>query len=369
MDSVDPSVTKGTASDSGSTEGRAGAEGRAGGDRAPAGSGTQASGTQATEGAGGEVGSAPAAPARLGAGGWLAAARRSVREFQEDNLQDWAAALTYYGIQSIFPGLLVLVSLLGLLGTSATQPVITGLGESAPGAVRHIVVSAMTHLQHSHAAAGTLALVGIVIGLRSASNYVAGFMRASNAIYDVPEGRPFWKTVPIRIAITLTMLVLLVISALIVVLTGGLAARLGHALGIGSAAVTAWNIAKWPVLLIIVSVMFAILYWASPNAKQGFRWISPGSVLAVVLWLIASGLFALYVANFAHYNKVYGSLGGVIVFLIWMWVSNIAVLLGAEFNAELERGRAIARGLPADAEPFTELRDTRKLRSRRRRAA
>ena len=301
------------------------------------------------------------APARLGAGGWAAAAKRSVREFKEDNLQDWAAALTYYGILSIFPGLLVLISLLGLLGKSATQPVITGLTKAAPGSVRQIVLNAMVHLQHSHAAAGILAAVGIVVGLWSASSYVAGFMRASNVIYDVPEGRPLWKTTPIRLGVTLLMLVLLVASALIVVVTGALAAKVGHALGIGSAAVTAWNIAKWPVLLIIVSVMFAILYWASPNARHGFRLVSPGSVLAVVLWLIASGLFALYVAHFGSYNKVYGSLAAVIIFLIWMWISNTAVLIGAEFNAELERGRAIAGGLPPDQEPFTELRDTRKL--------
>jgi membrane protein len=191
-------------------------------------------------------------------------------------------------------------------------------------------------------------------------------MRASNAIYDVPEGRPFWKTMPIRFGVTLAMLVLLVASALIVVVTGGLAHRVGNALGIGSVAVTAWDIAKWPVLLIMVSIMFAILYWASPNAKQGFRVISPGSVLAVVLWLLASGLFALYVAHFGSYNKVYGSLAAVIIFLVWMWISNIAVLIGAEFNAELERERAIAAGLPPDSEPFTELRDTRKLRKAKR---
>jgi membrane protein len=307
------------------------------------------------------------APVRLGADGWKAAARRSVKRFQDDNLQDWAAALTYYGILSIFPGLLVLVTLLGLLGKSATQPVITGLTSAAPSSVRHILLNAMTNLQHSHATAGLLAAVGIVVGLKSASGYVAGFMRASNAIYGVPEGRPFWKAMPVRFAVTLVMLVLLVASALIVVVTGGLAAKVGHGLGIGSAAVTAWEIAKWPVLLVMVSIMFAILYWASPNAKRGFRLISPGSVLAVVLWLIASGLFALYVANFGSYNKVYGSLAAVIIFLVWMWISNIAVLIGAQFNAELERERAIAGGLPPDAERFTELRDTHKLRKKARR--
>ena len=186
-------------------------------------------------------------------------------------------------------------------------------------------------------------------------------MRASNAIYDVPEGRPVWKTLPIRVGVTLVLMVLLVASALIVVVTGGLAARVGHVLGIGSAAVTVWKIAKWPVLLILISLMLALLYWASPNAKQGFRWVSPGGLVAVVGWLIASGLFTVYVTNFGHYNKIYGSLTTVIIFFVWLWISNIAVLLGAEFNAELERGRAMAGGAPADKEPFVELRDTRKL--------
>lgn len=292
--------------------------------------------------------------------GWRAAFKRAMREFKADDLQDRAAALTYYGIQSIFPGLLVLVSLLGLIGSSAT-PLINNMAKAAPASVRQTVLTTMTSLQHGHAAAGVLAIVGIAAGLWSASGYVAGFMRAANVIYDVPEGRPVWKTTPVRLGVTLLMVVLLAASIVMVTVTGGLANRVGHGLGIGSAAVTAWEIAKWPVLLIIVSVMFTILYWASPNARHRFRWISPGSALAVATWIIASGLFALYVANFGHYNKVYGSLGGIIVFLIWMWISNIAVLFGAEFNAELERGRAIATGAPPDQEPFTELRDTRKL--------
>lgn len=309
---------------------------------------------------------APSSPAQLGVGGWFGAVRRSAKEFGEDNLQDWAAALTYYGIQSIFPGLLALVSLLGLLGKSATQPLITELSKSAPANVRQILLSALNHLQQEHAAAGILAVVGILGALWSASGYIAAFMRAANAVYDVPEGRPFWKTMPIRLGVTIVIMVLLVVSALMVVVTGSLATRIGHALGIGSVAVTVWNIAKWPVLLIIVSVMFAILYWASPNARRSFRWVSPGGVLAVIVWLAASGLFAVYVANFGHYNKVYGSLGGVIIFLVWMWISNLAVLLGAEFNAELERGRAIAGGFPPDREPFAELRDDRKLRAKER---
>jgi YihY family inner membrane protein len=309
----------------------------------------------------------PDSPTDLGRGSWLAAGKRSVREFKDDFLQDRAAALTYYSIQSIFPALLVLVSLLGLIGKSATQPLITNLATAAPSSVRQIILSAVTRLQHQHAAAGLLAIVAILIGLWSASGYVAAFMRASNAIYDVPEGRPVWKTMPIRYVTTLVLIVLLAASALIVVVTGSLARHVGQVLGVGSSAVTAWDIAKWPVLLIIFSVMLAILYWATPNAKHGFRWVSPGGIVAIVLWLIASGLFALYVANFAHYNKVYGSIGGMIIFLIWMWISNIAILFGAEFNAELERGRAMAGGTPPDQEPFVELRDTTKLRKKKQR--
>jgi YihY family inner membrane protein len=289
------------------------------------------------------------------------AARRTAREFKADALTDQAAALTYYAIQSIFPAILVLVTLLGVLGKSATQPLITNLGQILPGSVRQTVLAAVGHLQASHSVAGILGIAGLLLAVWSASGYVAAFMRVSNVIYDVPEGRPVWKTAPIRVAVTLITMVLLVAAALIVLVTGGLARRVGDVLGAGSAAVTAWNIAKWPVLLLIVCVLLAILYWASPNARQGLRWVTPGGLIAVVIWLIASGLFAVYVANFGHYNRVYGSLGGVIVFLIWMWISNIAILVGAEFNAELERGRAEAAGHPAGQEPYAPLRDTRKL--------
>ncbi|HET7246348.1 MAG TPA: YihY/virulence factor BrkB family protein [Streptosporangiaceae bacterium] len=301
-----------------------------------------------------------------GRGSWRAASRRTMAEFKNDFLQDRAAALTYYGVQAIFPGILVLVSLLGLVGQSATQSLITNLTNAAPGTVRTILVNAVRRLEHGHSAAGVLAIVGLVLALWSTSSYVAAFMRAANAIYDVPEGRPAWKTLPLRVGVTLLLMVLLVASAVIVVLTGGLARHVGQVLGIGSAAVTTWSIAKWPVLLILVCLMVGVLYWASPNARQGFRSIVPGAVVAVVIWLIASGLFALYVANFGHYDKVYGTIAGMIIFLIWLWISNIAILLGAEFNAELERGRAITAGNPPDAEPFVEMRDTTKLRRSRR---
>jgi membrane protein len=306
----------------------------------------------------------PDDPTDLSGGSWLAAAKRTLREYKDDDLQDRAAALTYFGIQSIFPGLLVLVSLLGLAGKSVTQPLISNLGKAAPGPVRTIITNNVTHLQHSQTASGIVGVVAIAVALWSASNYVAAFMRASNAIYDVPEGRPIWKTAPVRLGVTIVTLVLLVAAAIIVVVSGGLAEKVGNALGLGSVAVTVWDIAKWPVLLVVIGLILAILFWASPNAKHGFQWVSPGGFLAVILWLIASALFALYVANFSHYNKIYGSLAGIIIFLIWMWISNVAILLGAEFNAELERGRAVAGGHPIEKEPFSDLRDDRKLRKK-----
>jgi membrane protein len=307
-------------------------------------------------------GRAPEGPAKLGKRSWLGVLRRTVKEFKDDNLTDWAAALTYYGVLAIFPALLALVSVLGLIGPSATQPLIDNLGAVAPGPAKQIVTSAVQNLQRNSGAAGVLFIVGIAGALWSASGYVAAFMRASNAIYDVGEGRPIWKTVPTRVLTTLVLLVMLAAVTIAVTLTGGLAQQVGKLVGIGDAAVTAWDIAKWPVILAVVITMFAILYWAAPNVKHPrFRWISPGGIVGVLLWILASAAFAFYVANFASYNKTYGALGGVIVFLVWLWISNIAILLGAEFNAELERGRQIEAGHPADREPFLEPRDTRKL--------
>jgi membrane protein len=305
----------------------------------------------------------PDGPTDVGRAGWWATLKRTVHEFREDNLSDWAAALTYYGVLAIFPALIVLTSILGLIGESATQPLLDELGKVAPGPAKDILTNAITNLQGDQGAAGVLFVVGLLAALWSASSYVAAFMRASNAIYDMEEGRPVWKTLPVRVGMTIVLLLLLVITTLAVVLTGGIAQKAGDVVGLGSTAVTVWNIAKWPVLLLIVSLMFAFLYWAAPNVKQpGFRWVSPGGILAVVGWLIASGAFAFYVSNFSSYNKTYGALGGVIVFLVWLWISNIMILLGAEFNAELERQRAIEGGMrPEDKEPFAEPRDTRKI--------
>ncbi|MGC4819599.1 YihY/virulence factor BrkB family protein [Micromonospora sp. DT63] len=322
---------------------------------------------------GGPVGpdAGPDSPTDLPGSGWKAALRRTVTEFQDDSLTDWAAALTYYGVLSIFPGVLVLISILGLLGTSATEGVKDTVNQAVPNeSIQKIIEDAIQQAQGSGGLASIAAIIGLLAAFWSASGYIAAFMRASNTIYDVPEGRPIWKTLPIRVGVTAVIGVLLLACAVIVVFTGRLAELVGNAVGLGSTAVTVWDIAKWPVLLLLVSLMFAILYWASPNARHGgFRWVSPGGVLAVVIWLVISGLFALYVSNFGSYNKTYGALAGVIVFLVWLWLSNIAILLGAEFDAELERGRAISAGHAVDDEPYLELRDDRKLRKKRNSAA
>lgn len=303
----------------------------------------------------------PHSPTDLPRAAWWGAVKRSVGEFRRDNVTDWAAALTYYSILSIFPAMLVVVSLVGLAGESVSRSLVTNVGELAPGAVEQVLSNALAELQRSHGGAGLIALVSLGGAIWSASGYVAAFMRASNAIYDIGEGRPIYKTLPIRIGVTLATLVLLSVCAVAVVVTGPVAERAGRLVGAGPEAVTVFGIVKWPILLLVVGLLFALLYWAAPNAKQKFRWVSPGGVLAIVIWLVASAGFAFYVANFGSYNKTYGSLAALIIFLVWMWMSNVAILLGAELNAELERGRAIADGLPETEEPFVELRDTRAL--------
>ncbi|GAA4604539.1 membrane protein [Actinoplanes octamycinicus] len=305
----------------------------------------------------------PDSPAELKGTGLFAALKRTVKQFSQDNVSDWAAALTYYGVLSIFPGLLVIVSLLGMLNDNGQQTVQDAVHDLAPSQqLRDLVDTVLTQVQDP-GKAGVAAIFGLLVAFWSASGYTAAFMRASNAIYDVPEGRPIWKTLPIRVGVTAVVGLVLVISAAIVIFTGDLARIVGDKLGLGSAAVTTWSIVKWPVLLVLVSLMFAILYWASPNAKTGgFRWVSPGGLFAVVAWVLVSVAFAIYLANFANYNKTYGTLGGVIAFLVWMWISNIAILLGAELDAELQRGRAIAAGHDPTDEPFLELRDDRKIK-------
>ncbi|MEU6863824.1 YhjD/YihY/BrkB family envelope integrity protein [Streptomyces sp. NPDC046876] len=299
---------------------------------------------------------------------WKAVLRGTLKEFKDDELADRAAALTYYGILALFPALLVLVSLLGVAGESATKQVLDNLRRLTPGAARDVISNAIQQLQGHSGVGSLLAVVGLAVAIWSASGYVAAFIRTSNAVYDMPEGRPAWKILPLRLALTVTLMVLAVAGSLIVVFTGALARQAGSALGMGDTGMTVWSIAKWPVLVLLVTLMIALLYWAAPNAKgRGFRWITPGSLLALVIWMAASAGFAFYVANFGSYNKTYGTLAGVIIFLVWLWITNLAILLGLEFDAEMARQRAVAGGHPADEEPYVEPRDTQKWSEEERR--
>jgi membrane protein len=299
-------------------------------------------------------------PTQLPRRAWGDVLKRTFSEFREDNVTDWAAALTYYGVLSIFPALVALVSVLGLVGESATNPLLDNLKGFAPGPAEKILSNALNGLNDSRGGASILFIVGIAGAIWSASSYIGAFIRASNAIWDVEEGRPFTKTIPLRLVITLVMLILLTATAVAVAVTGPLADKVGELIGVGSTAVTVWDIAKWPVLVVVVALMFGILFYAAPNVRQpGFRWVTPGAILAVIAWMIVSALFGVYVANFGSYNKTYGSLGAIIIFLVWLWLTNIAILLGAELNAETQRGRQIEAGHPREREPFLPPRDAR----------
>ncbi len=287
---------------------------------------------------------------------WFAMLQHIARKLPADELLDRAAALTYYGFLAVFPTLLLAISVLGLIGTSALNSVLDNVQKLAPGSVRSVLHTAITQVRASRSTGGTLAIAGVGGALWSASGYVGAFIRASNVVYGVREKRPMWKTTPLRIGLTLLMMVTSLISAVIVVFTGPLAEATAKLLGLGHTAVTVWSIAKWPVLALLIGAMIVLLFWAAPDAHRGrFRWISPGSALAVVLWLVLSAGFATYVANFASYNKTYGTVAGVVVFLVWLWLSNLAILIGLEFDNELARERAQTQ-VPA-TEPDAEEED------------
>jgi membrane protein len=299
---------------------------------------------------------APEGVTDLSASSWTDALKRTVKAFQEDKLTAWAAALTYYGVLAIFPALLVVVSVLGLIGQSVTDSLIGNLEGVAPGPAQQIFTDAMRNLEGARGASGVAFVIGLAAAFWASSAYVNGFMSASNSIYDVEEG-PLTKTLPMRLGLTLVLMVLAAVVAFAVTLTGGLAEEAGNVLGIGETAVDVWGAAKWPVLLLLVSFLLAVLYWGAPNVKLPFRLVSPGGLLAVLGWVIGSAAFAFYVSNFSSYNKTYGALAGPIVFLLWLWISNICILLGAELNAELERSRKLEAGeIADDDEPFVEPR-------------
>jgi membrane protein len=248
----------------------------------------------------------------------------------------------------VFPGLLVLVSLLGLLGQEpqTTDSLLDIVDDLGPQSTVDTLEGPIDNLT-STGAAGTALIIGLVGALWSASGYLGAFARASNAIYEVDEGRPFWKLRPQQVGMTLLMVILLALLLVSLVVSGPVAEAIGSAIGLGDTAVTVWGIAKWPVMILVISFMFAVLYYWAPNVKQPrFRWVSPGSIIAVLAWIVASVAFGFYVANFGSYNATYGSLGGIIVFLLWLWISNNALLFGQELNAELERQREIESGVP-----------------------
>ena len=306
-------------------------------------------------------GRAPKAPTDLSKRTWMDTLKRTVREFKEDDLTLLAAALTYYGILSLFPALLVLLSLLGLAGQSTIDTLLQNIGSLTPTAMREVITNAVRDLQRSNQAAGFALIAGLAGALWSASGYIGGFMKAANIIYDVEEGRKFWKLKPLQIAITVLIMIVITVIVIAIVVTGPVAEKVGSIIGAGDAAVTVFNIVKWPVIALIVSQIFAFLYWVSPNVKQpGYRWVSPGGFLAVALWIAASALFAFYVANFGSYSKTYGSVAGMIIFQVWLWLTNLVMLLGAELNAEVERGRQIEAGHDPEVEPFLPHREAPK---------
>jgi membrane protein len=294
---------------------------------------------------------------------WLYIAKKTMREFSKDQCTDIAAALTYYGVLALFPALIALVSLLGIFGQGqdTTDALLKIVDQVGPSSAVDTLKPTIEQLSSSQGA-GLALVIGLLGALWSASGYVGAFSRGMNRIYDIGEGRPIWKLRPMMLIVTLVALILIAVAALMLVVTGPLAKAIGDQIGLGSTTVLVWDIAKWPVLLAIVVVVVAVLYYATPNVKQPkFRWISVGALFAIVVWILASAAFAFYVATFSSYNKTYGSLAGVVVFLLWLWITNLALLAGAELDAELERGRQLQAGIAAEETIQLPPRDTRKI--------
>jgi membrane protein len=284
----------------------------------------------------------------------FATVKRTFTEFSEDNLTDWAAALTYYGLLALFPALIALVGVIGFFAdpAGATRTITDVVSQLGPSSAADTFAGPIQSITSSSGTSGVVAIVGLVVALWSASNYVGAFMRASNVIYETPEGRPIWKLRPLQLLVTLVVLLLAAITLLALVVSGPLAEAIGGAIGLSDTAVTVYQIAKWPILALLVIAIFAVLYYSAPNVKlRGFRWVTPGALVALVVWIVASAAFAFYVANFGSYDKTYGTLGGIVVLMVWLWLTNLAILFGHQLNAERERSRELAEGVPrADRE-------------------
>jgi membrane protein len=271
--------------------------------------------------------------------------KRTLKEFSEDNLTDWAAALTYYGVLALFPALVALLSIIGLLVDPRTLT--AALTSVVPGSASDALTPVITQLASNDSAAGFGLILGLAGAVWSASGYVGAFTRAANVVYETPEGRKIWKLKPLQLLVTLIGILFAAVILAALVLSGPVVDAIGQALGLGDTALTVWNIAKWPVILVILALMIAVLYYATPNVRlRGFKWVSPGAGVAIVVAIVASALFAFYVARFGSYNKTYGTLAGVIVFLIWFWLINLALLFGIELDAEIERTKELKEGVP-----------------------
>ena len=307
----------------------------------------------------------PDAPSDLGKRSWKGVLKRTVTEFKADNCTDWAAALTYYGVLAVFPAAIALLSIIGLVGDpkKTTDQLLQIVDTLGPSSATETFAGPIEQIASRPSAAGFALVIGLLTALWSASGYVGAFGRAANAIYEVEEGRPFYKLRPLQLLVTLVCVVLLAAVALALVVTGPVTQAIGDAIGLGDTFLTVWDIAKWPVMALVVSFIFSLLYFATPNVKQPrFRWFTVGGIVALVTWILASAVFAFYVATFSSYSKTYGSLAAVVIALVWLWISNIAVLFGAELNAELERGRELEAGM-TEAERTIQLppRNTKKM--------
>ncbi len=305
----------------------------------------------------------PESPKDITKPSWKFVVRKTIREYLKDNCMDLAAGLTYRSVLAIFPALLAMLSLLGVFGQgqktiNALMGILSDLGASGTADTIKPVLASLV----KGPGAGLALIIGLVVALWSASGYVAAFGRAMNTIYGIREGRPIWKLRPAMMVVTVVVVVLCAAVAMALIVSGPAARAVGNALGLGSTPVLIWNIAKWPVIVLVVVLIIAILYYTTPNLKQPkFRWVSIGAFVAIIVWILASVGFAFYVTNFANYNKTYGSLGGVIVFLLWLWITNLVLLFGAELDAEIERGRELQAGMHAEKRLRLPLRDTRAI--------
>ena len=271
--------------------------------------------------------------------------KRTLKEFSEDNLTDWAAALTYYGTLALFPALIALLSIIGLLTDpkELTDALTAVVPESAADTLGPVIEG----IAGSDSRAGLGLILGLAAAVWSASGYVAAFTRAANVVYETPEGRRIWKLKPLQLLVTLVGILFAAVIVAMLVLSGPVVDAVAGVIGLGETGQTIWSIAKWPVVLAVLALMIAVLYYSTPNVRlRSFRWVSPGAAVAILVAIVASAAFAFYVANFGSYDKTYGTLAGVVVFLIWFWLINVALLFGIELDAEIERTKELEEGVP-----------------------